>query len=94
MDRLKLIQQLVGLEAEKAFAKFKPYNSAHEGSSVIREEFEELWFEIMNNKVPLAQYRQLEEAIQVASTAIRFIHDLAPDVYLAMLAAKYGVSAS
>lgn len=66
----------VATEVQAAQAKFPPYNSAHEGASVIREEFEELWDEIKNNKVVGAKDRQMAEAIQVAATAVRFVFDL------------------
>ena len=74
--RLYVILTLVGAEVIRAQQKFPPYHSAHEGSSIIREEFEELWDEVKNNKAEGAAARQMQEALQVAATAIRFIYDL------------------
>ena len=62
-------------ELERATKKFGPFNSMHEGSAVIREEFEEMWDEVKGNNVEAA----IEEAIQVAAMAIRFVLDLHPE---------------
>lgn len=70
------ILDAVAAEVARAQAKFQPYHSAHEGASVIREEFEELWDEIKNNKQYGSRQRQMLEAIQIAATAVRFIYDL------------------
>lgn len=74
--KLDIILSLVHNEVRSAQAKFGPYHSSHEGMSVIREEVDELWDEVKHNKVIGFRERQLKEAIQVASTAVRFIHDL------------------
>ena len=63
-------------ELESAVNKFHPYNSAHEGYAVILEELDELWDEIKNNKAAGHEARQRKEALQVATTAVRFILDL------------------
>jgi len=75
-DKLELIIKAVRKEFDYATRKFKPYNSAHEGYAVIKEEFDELWDEIKNNKKSGAEDRQMNEALQVSVTAIRFIYDL------------------
>lgn len=85
-QRQSLAMQLIALEYGRAAKKFKPYNSAHEGHSVIREEVEELWDEIKHNKVEGAKRRQIEEAVQVASTALRFIINLGEGETLAAIA--------
>jgi hypothetical protein len=79
VSKADLVLACVMDEVERAQAKFKPYNSAHEGSSVIREEFEELWDEIKNNKAEGSAERQMQEAIQVAATAVRYVNDLMSD---------------
>ncbi len=67
------IYQEVAEELERARAKFPPFHSAHEGIAVIREEFEELWDDTKLN----ASIKDMRaEAIQVASSAIRFIEDV------------------
>lgn len=63
----------VKIELEKAVHKFHAYNSAHEGYAVIKEELDELWDEIKGDH---NTKRLHEEAVQVASTAIRFIYDI------------------
>lgn len=85
-QKQSLAMQLIGLEYGRATRKFAPYNSAHEGHSIIREEVEELFDEIRLSKLPGAQQRQIEEALQVASTALRFVIDLAGSETLAAIA--------
>ena len=82
MGTLRVMYVLKRVESEvaRAQAKFKPYNSAHEGHSVIEEEFDELWDEIKNNKAEGSKERQMQEALQVAATAVRFIHDLGSEL--------------
>ena len=60
-------------EYYRATKKFKAFNSAHEGISIINEERDELWDEIKGDQNP-ANMRL--EAIQVATMAIRFIMDV------------------
>jgi len=50
----------------------RPFVNAHEGASVIREEFDEMWDEIKADNREAA----CEEAIQVAAMAIRFVIEL------------------
>jgi hypothetical protein len=71
------IEQVCGLiadELRRAVKKHGPMASAHEGYAVILEETDELWDEIKE------QYpnkgKQLEEAIQVAAMAARFVLDV------------------
>lgn len=70
-----VLQELF-VELEHAITKHEPMNSAHEGSSVIREEFEELWDHVKEDTGYTAGARK--EALQVAATAIRYILDLDP----------------
>lgn len=58
-------------ELTESTEKHGNYASAHEGSSVIREEFEELWEHVRDNTgYSRAAY---EEAKQIASTAMKYM---------------------
>lgn len=61
-------------EVDKAVAKHAPMNSPHEGSSTIREEFEELWEHVKSDTGTTPEARK--EAVQVAAMAVRYILDL------------------
>ncbi len=52
----------------------KPFNSPHEGYGVIKEEFDELWIEIMKKHPDPVKLR--EEATQLAAMALRFLVDM------------------
>lgn len=59
-------------EAIRAACKFKPFNSAHEGFAVLKEEVDELWDEVKANN----SLRASEEAVQVGAMAVRFLTDV------------------
>lgn len=59
-------------ELAAAQAKFGNFRSAHEGYAIILEELDEMWDEIKRNSVD----RSIEEAIQVAAMALRYIIDI------------------
>lgn len=59
-------------ELAEAQAKFPPFNSAHEGYAVLKEEVDELWQEVKHG----SRHRQREEATQVAAMAVRFLIDV------------------
>ena len=64
-------------EVERAEAKHKPMNSAHEGYSVILEEFDELWAEVKKGgSTPRDPIAMRKEAVEVAAMAVRFIRDV------------------
>lgn len=63
-------------EVRKAQAKHPPMTSPHEGHSVIREEFDELWDEVKADRGRQASARS--EAVQLAAMAVRYILDLDP----------------
>lgn len=77
ITRLDRIVALVRNEVHLAAEQHAPYNSMHEGYAVIKEEFDELWDEIKVKDRDRAKI--LKECIQVAATAMRFMHDLFGD---------------
>lgn len=64
-------------ELERAFAAYPPFNSAHEGWAIIKEELDELW-EVVREKQrhPGRPARLRREATQVAAMAIRFLLEM------------------
>jgi hypothetical protein len=62
----------VKIELEQAIKRFPPMKSPHEGFSILHEELDEMWDEVKRNDFDGA----LEEAIQVAAMAVRYILDL------------------
>lgn len=61
-------------EFNTASYKFPPFNSAHEGFAVLKEEVDELWDEVKLKKVTKQRLRA--EAVQVGAMALRFIIDM------------------
>lgn len=55
---------------------FPPFNSAHEGYAVLKEEVDELWDEIKKNPRRRSKRDMYLEAKQVAAMAIRFMLDV------------------
>ena len=73
---LEVIMADVDKEFCDATEEYLPFNSAHEGWAVLKEEVDELWEEVrakQGERDPEALYH---EAIQVAAMAIRFAHDI------------------
>lgn len=62
-------------EYDQASRQHKPFNSAHEGFSILLEEVEELkahvWVKRQNRDIS----EMRKEAVQVAAMALRFIND-------------------
>lgn len=73
MSKLSTILDDIAEEVRSAESKFPPFNSGHEGYAVIKEELDELWEEIKNNKRPGTYDRQRKEAIQVGAMAVRYL---------------------
>jgi hypothetical protein len=69
------ILRLVSAELRRATLKFDAFNSAHEGYAVLLEEVDELWTEIKRND----HARTMQEAVQVAAMALRFLQDVSND---------------
>jgi len=74
MEKHDYILMEIKAEYEKAAKKFKPFNSPHEGHSVILEEMDELWDEV-KKQLP-SNENMKKEAIQIAAMALRFVNDL------------------
>jgi hypothetical protein len=65
-------------ELDRAQRRFEPFYSAHEGYAVIKEELDELWEEIKDNKRDLHEYKDAmaKEALQLTAMGLRFLVDL------------------
>lgn len=71
---LSTVMEAVEREVRKSVSKHAPMVSPHEGHSVIREEFEELWEHVRadTGRSALAT----KEAVQLAAMAVRYVMDL------------------
>jgi len=58
-------------ECRRAQEKFGPFKNAHEGHSVIREEFDEVWDAIKKKDADLKDVKK--EVIQLGAMALRFL---------------------
>lgn len=72
MNKTELLVE-VAKELSRAESKFDPYNSAHEGYAVIKEEVDELWEEVKKKEKKRSRSKMRKEAIQIAATALRFV---------------------
>lgn len=63
-------------ELAGAITKFAPFNSAHEGFAVLKEEVDELWDEVRAKQGARDIEAMRKEAVQVAAMALRFIVDV------------------
>lgn len=59
-------------EAANGRAKWGPFNSAHEGFAILKEEVDELWDCVKLNQGRRDLRQMQREAIQVAAMAMRF----------------------
>lgn len=66
----------VKAELDAATSKFGPFNSAHEGFAVLKEEVDELWDEVKAKQGARDVAKMRKEAIQVAAMAMRFVLDV------------------
>lgn len=77
-ERIRAVLDDVWSELERAYAKHKPMNSAHEAYAVILEEVDELWDDVKADRGYLANYGH-KEALQIAAMACRYLIDLRRD---------------
>lgn len=66
-------------ELISAVRAYPPMRSAHEGHSIIEEEYEELWREVQCKPAWRSAERLRHEACQLAAMAIRFMIDVVPN---------------
>lgn len=70
------ILEMIETELARADRIYEPFISVHEGYAILLEEIDELWDEIKKSKGRLASEKMVEESIQVAVVAVKFIRDL------------------
>ena len=73
MERHIAVAEILA-EHERATKSFPTFNSAHEGISVIREEFDELWFEVKRKTKDDDLTHQ--EAVQLGAMVLRFLCEI------------------
>lgn len=71
MNKEEVLQRVIK-ELEYAMTMYPRFATAHEGSSVLREEFEELWEHVKVRQGKRNVIAMREEAIQTAAMALRF----------------------
>lgn len=59
-------------ELSQATSNWPPFNSAHEGFAVLKEEVDELWQHVKTNQTKRDLVAMQKEAIQCAAMALRF----------------------
>jgi len=69
---LDFVLEIVKHEVVKAQKKFPTFHSAHEGYAILKEEVDEMWTEVKKNN----RFQTLNECIQVAAMAVRFLVDI------------------
>lgn len=72
----QLIIDEIQSEYNRASSKYPHFHSTHEGYAVIKEEVDELWDLVKENKGLQGNADMHKECIQIATMAIRFIKDL------------------
>ena len=71
------VMQMIKTELMITDSQKPKFHSNHEGYGVIKEEFDELWDEIKGSKTfDKANRLMVDEAVQVAAMAIKFIENL------------------
>lgn len=63
-------------EVARARAAYPPFHSAHEGESVLREEFTELVAWVHRKPSLRSSIQMRAECVQIAAMAMRFAEDL------------------
>lgn len=73
----EIAMQLIKAELDFTDAERPQFHSTHEGYAVLKEEIDELWDEIKASKsFNSANRMMINEAVQVAAMAIKFIENL------------------
>lgn len=74
-----IVQEILE-EYKRARTVFSPMHSAHEGWAVIREELDELWDEVKDNKrdKEVQRLAMRKEALQTATMAVAFMVEVCP----------------
>lgn len=67
-------------EYDWAITHHKPFNSAHEGYAIIKEEFDELWDEIKKRESVRSKEKMAEEAIHTGAMILRFLVEICGEV--------------
>ncbi len=82
MDAVSAAMRLIEDECDRVINMIgrPPLNSYHEGYALLAEEVDELWQEIKNKDHLRSQTAVLNEAVQVATVAIRIITDCCPEM--------------
>lgn len=73
------VQQIV-TEVNDACVKWPPFNSAHEGFAVLKEEVDELWDHVKVNQKRRDLTEMKKEAKQVAAMALRFMRECCDEI--------------
>lgn len=73
------VAQIVA-EVNEACANWPPFNSAHEGFAVLKEEVDELWDEVKVNQKRRDLTKMKKEAKQVAAMALRFMRECCDEI--------------
>ena len=73
------VAQIVA-EVNEACAKWPPFNSAHEGFAVLKEEVDELWDHVKVNQKRRNLEEMRKEAKQVAAMALRFMRECCDEI--------------
>lgn len=68
--------ELIIAEFRKTTDMFPPYSSIHEAHSILEEEYDEFWDEVKFKPSLRSSQRLIKEAIQVASVAMKIVHQI------------------
>lgn len=81
-NKTLLMELLVktSLECQQAMDNWPPFNSAHEGFAVLKEEVDELWDHVKTNQKKRDIEAMRKEALQVAAMALRFAVECCDEV--------------
>lgn len=72
IEAMRRVSHEVRMELLDAVTNWPPFNSAHEGYAVLREEVDELWAHVKTNQKRRDLAAMRKEAVQCAAMAMRF----------------------